>query len=124
MMWVMVSGSVPVASRTSHFSRSAVHVVYANLPRLHDSSCSYCQIPVEVKFDMYLLPPEVLILIFRDCEHLSQACALARASSYTYRVWKDCRSKLAGTLASREVVAFDDAVMAVCATIWPQSLRY
>lgn len=60
---------------------------------------------------MYLLPPELLTLIFENCDSLSQACALSRTSSYAFRVWAQCRTRLGWRLAGKEVVGFDDAVM-------------
>jgi len=85
------------------------------LPRLSDILLS--KLPkcgkINYRTNMYSLPPEILILIFQECGTLSQACALARTSIYTHRVWQECRPTLAWQLASQEVIAFDDAVMAV-----------
>lgn len=72
---------------------------------------------------MHSLPPEVLTIIFENCDSLSQACSLSRTSSYTYRTWRECRARLAWELATKEVVASEDALMTVSALVSENSQR-
>jgi hypothetical protein len=62
---------------------------------------------------MYLLTPEILILVFQSCESLTQACALASTCRRLYQVWESCRPGLGVALARYEVVDYDNALLAV-----------
>lgn len=72
---------------------------------------------------MLSLAAEILILVYQQCEKLTQACALASTNVHLYQVWQICRPYLATRLAQNEIVGFEEALLAVsvytCSTTRP-----
>ncbi|KAL5355150.1 hypothetical protein BJX96DRAFT_170395 [Aspergillus floccosus] len=65
---------------------------------------------------LQFLPTEGIILIFESCDSLSQAIALALTSKWLYAIFLDLVHSIGTHIGRREILAFDDAMIAARAT--------
>lgn len=66
--------------------------------------------------DLQSLPSEVLLLTFESCDSLSQAIALSLTSKRLYSIFSSLVHSIGTDVGRRDILAFDDAVIAARAT--------